>query len=93
MTKYKCIIVDDEPIAIRIIYVIVHSNGKKLITKESISYFEEKLPSVQFLRVHRGYIENKEYVTVLYGSTLEFGELKIPIGGNYKETVSLFYNK
>lgn len=65
-------------------YVIVHLGSEKFITKERISHFEEKLPSSQFLRVHRGYIVNLSLITSFYGYTLELGKKKIPVGRNFK---------
>lgn len=69
-------------------YVIVHLKEKRLITKERISQLEEKLPSSQFLRVHRGFLVSISKVAAWYGNTLEVGDVKIPVGRNYKEQVS-----
>lgn len=73
-------------------YVIVHTAGKKLITKERISQLEEKLPDSDFLRVHRGYIVNRQKVTAWYGNTLELGAIKVPVGRLYKEAVFSKFN-
>ena len=37
-------------------YVKIHSNDKVIITRETISSIEAKLPKKDFLRVHRSYI-------------------------------------
>lgn len=68
-------------------YVIVHSMGKKLVTKERISQLEKKLPSELFLRVHRGFIINTKKIEAVYGSIVELFGVKIPIGRSYKEKV------
>ncbi|MBN1924685.1 MAG: response regulator transcription factor [Prolixibacteraceae bacterium] len=70
-------------------YVVVHLDSEKFVTKERISHLEEKLPSSQFLRVHRGYIVNLEQITSFYGYTLELGKTKIPVGRNYKEQLDV----
>ena len=75
-------------------YVIIHSDDKKIVTKERISSLEERLADYRFLRVHRGFLVNTKKVTAWYGNTLELGNAKIPIGRNYKDAVlDLFYGE
>ena len=74
-------------------YVIVYLIDRKLVTKERISQLEERLPVSMFLRVHRGYIVNKQKVVAWYGNTLEIDKAKIPVGRNFKEDVHTYLNK
>ncbi|MDA3929891.1 MAG: LytTR family DNA-binding domain-containing protein [Prolixibacteraceae bacterium] len=74
-------------------YIIVHTDESKLVCKDRISHFEEKLPSSDFIRVHRSYIINKLKVSAWYGNTIEIGSIKIPVGRNYKAQVEGFLSK
>lgn len=38
------------------------NSNKQLIAKRPLKEFEEKLPTYQFFRVHRGYLVNRDYV-------------------------------
>ena len=67
-------------------YVRVHKNGETIITKDTISNFEMKLPS-SFLRTHRSYIVNTSKVTAFTKSDVELEKIEIPIGASYKEQV------
>ncbi len=68
-------------------YIKIHTICKILVTRETISNFEIKLPSQQFLRIHRSYIVN---LSKIYSYTNEFIEIEknaIPISRTYKENV------
>lgn len=68
-------------------YVIFHlKEGKRIITLEALKNLEELLPD-NFLRIHRSYIINKNYVQSLYGNMVEIGDKKIAIGKTFKEKV------
>ncbi|MFA9392182.1 MAG: LytTR family transcriptional regulator DNA-binding domain-containing protein [Prolixibacteraceae bacterium] len=68
-------------------------NEKRLETKEQINKLDEKLPTNQFQSVHRIYLVSMQKVTALYGSILEIGEIKIPVGRNYKAAVDGVFTK
>lgn len=65
-------------------YVIFYlKEGKKIITLEALKKLEEILPN-NFIRVHRSYIVNKDFVKSLYGNMIEIENQKISIGKTYK---------
>lgn len=67
-------------------YVKVYLHDKIVITKDSISNFEHKLPQ-EFLRIHRSFIVNINKVTAFTKVDVEIGEREIPIGASYKDAV------
>lgn len=68
-------------------YVIFHlKQDKRLITLEALKKLEELLPD-KFMRIHRSYIINKDYVQALYGNMVEIADRKIAIGKTFKEKV------
>lgn len=67
-------------------YVKIHLAENAVVTKDSISNFEEKLPSF-FLRTHRSFIVNTHKITAFTKVDVEIGKQEIPIGSSYKEEV------
>jgi len=68
-------------------YVIYHTTEKKIMSNQSLKLLEKLLPKSSFLRVHRSYIINKNFVTGLKGRDLLLSEDVIPVSDSYFETV------
>jgi two-component system LytT family response regulator len=68
-------------------YIRLHlADGTKLVTLFRLKNMESSLPSDRFMRIHRSYIVNLEYVTgYTKGRAFIIGDEYIPIGENYKE--------
>lgn len=67
-------------------YIRIHTKEQRIMTKESLSQFEQKLPK-GFLRIHRSFIVNLAKVTAFTKVDVEINALEIPIGASYKEKV------
>jgi len=70
-------------------YIRIHLTNSNVVTKESISNFETKLPA-EFLRIHRSFIANTTKITAFTKVDIEIGTKEIPIGASYKENVITF---
>lgn len=68
-------------------FVKVQTTSKPIITHQTITYFEEKLPEGQFIRVHRSFIVSVHHVQSFTGASIEINNFEIPIGRIYKENV------
>lgn len=69
------------------IYIEIHcTSGKKLIVRTSLNEIKQKLNN-NFIRIHRGYIVNSNYITKIYQSTIQISDYTIPIGNKYRENV------
>lgn len=75
-----------------ILFAEAQGNYTKIVTTQNIllptmtfSSFEELLPKLSFLRVHRSYLINKTKVTHIEGNRVFIQKSEIPIGSNYKE--------
>ncbi|MBZ9631587.1 response regulator transcription factor [Salegentibacter sp. LM13S] len=70
-------------------YIKIHLNtgSKPLLTLSNFKGILDKLPSGKFLRVHRSYVVNIEYITALQKSRLILNNTKIPIGNTYRKEV------
>ena len=73
-------------------YVRIYLEGrdKPVMSLLSIKSLEERLPSEQFMRVHRSYIVNLEKVREVSRMRIIFGATYIPVGENYRERFSAF---
>ena len=71
-------------------YVAFHTIDKKIVTLESLRKLENDLPD-QFVRVHKSYIANVDYIKALNGNQIEIKDQLIPIGKTYKEVVSRLF--
>lgn len=70
-------------------YVIYHTGTKKIMSNQSLKALEKVLPKSDFLRVHRSYIVNKNFVTGLKGRDLLLSEAVIPVSDSYFDAVKL----
>lgn len=73
-------------------YVKIICNKKTLITKHSISTFEEKLPPESFIRIHRSYIINVAKIEAFNSTEIDILDRQLPIGRSYKNQVLKILN-
>lgn len=68
-------------------YVSINANKQKYTIHATMKDIEAKLPSNDFMRVHRSFIVRLDKIKAIEGSNLliEGSEKQIPIGGSYKE--------
>lgn len=64
------------------------AGNSEVITRQTISYYEEFLPAQLFLRVHRSFIVAKRKITAFEATRILIGEVAIPVGRNYKQVVA-----
>ncbi len=74
-------------------YVMIYYNEGKALKQQTMKYYEEKLPSSTFLRVHRSFIINMDKISRLepyskdnYVAVLKSGE-KIPVSRSGYKTL------
>ena len=65
-------------------YVKVRTAEKEIITQQKISYLDESLPRMHFIRIHRSFIENLDRIDAYTTTDVEISKFKLPIGRNYK---------
>lgn len=68
-------------------YVKIHLLDSRVLVKTTLTDFELQLPNSIFVRVHRSYLVNLDHVTAHTNKDVEIGELEIPIGVSYKQSV------
>ena len=65
-------------------YVNIHTVEGAIKTKENISHFESTLPEY-FIRIHRSFIVNQNFVTEFKSSELIASGINLPISRSYKK--------
>lgn len=66
---------------------IVLSNTKHVLTKSTTKGMLEKLPQDKFIRIHRSFIVNKDYVVSVRANDLVVKNKELPIGTSYKKEI------
>jgi len=64
-------------------YVKIHTESNHIITHQTLTYFEEKLSSDQFIRIHRSFIVSINRISAYSANQLEIGKTTLPIGITY----------
>jgi len=68
-------------------YIKIHLVDKSVVTRETISNIEAKLPQKDFVRVHRSFIVSLANITSFTNELIEIGKKQIPISRSYKKVV------
>jgi len=68
-------------------YVKIHLADKTIVTRETISGIEAKLPQQEFIRIHRSFIVALSAIDSFTNEYVEIGKKQIPISRSYKKEV------
>lgn len=70
-------------------YLKIHLRDKTIITRETITSIEAKLPKRDFLRIHRSYIISINKIESFTNEFVEINKKAIPISRSYKNDVKM----
>lgn len=67
-------------------YTRIHLSGsrKPIVTLQSLKYFESRLPSTNFIRIHRSYIVSLRKLDTVSRKTVFLGETELPCSEHYR---------
>ncbi|MEO6347322.1 MAG: LytTR family DNA-binding domain-containing protein [Aquaticitalea sp.] len=68
-------------------YLKIHLESSTVITRETITSIEAKLPTETFMRIHRSYIVSLAFITSFTSEQVSIKETSIPISRSYKNEV------
>lgn len=68
-------------------YVQIHTSKKKIVTKNSMTNMESKLPENEFMRIHKSFIVSMSKIQAFTSSSVEIPGKQLPIGRSYKNSV------
>ena len=78
-------------------YVIIRMDKSRVITLQTMKSLEDKLPALQFKRIHRSYIVSIDKINAIVGNMVEVIEKNqpkhLPIGKNYRDELLQIINK
>lgn len=74
-------------------YVHIHlTGGKSIQTLTTLKKIVEKLPSIQFKRIHRSYVVAKDKVRWMQNRKLKLNEIELPVSDSYIDEVKNWIN-
>jgi len=68
-------------------YVQIHTEKRKIVTKNSMNNMASKLPDPGFMRIHKSYIVSLSKIQAFTSSIIEIPGKRLPIGRSYKNAV------
>ncbi len=68
-------------------YIQIYTEKRKIVTKTSMTYMMEKLPSDDFMRIHKSFIVSLRKIEAFTASSIEVPGKELPIGRSYKNAV------
>lgn len=69
-------------------YCYIHlSNNSKILLTTSLAELQDHLPIEIFIRTHRSFIVNINYIERILGNLIYIGEMAIPIGRENKKEI------
>ncbi|PWH82041.1 DNA-binding response regulator [Algibacter marinivivus] len=68
-------------------YIKIHLANETIVTRETISAIEAKLPSNRFLRIHRSYIIALKHITSFTNEEITINNTSLTISRSYKKDV------
>ncbi|TAE61596.1 MAG: DNA-binding response regulator [Bacteroidetes bacterium] len=66
-------------------YIAVHTPKQRILTLMSMTQMLKKLPSGDFMRVHKSYIVGLKHITLIQNNRIYIGDKEIPISNSYKD--------
>ena len=68
-------------------YVQIYTTNKRIVTKNSMTNMENKLPDAEFMRIHKSYIVSMSKIQAFTSTSVEIPGKQLPIGRSYKNSV------
>jgi DNA-binding LytR/AlgR family response regulator len=66
-------------------YVKVHLDGRFIVTRENITAFNSRLPSEQFVRIHRSFIVNVRHVRSVSMESVKLADHELQFGRAFRK--------
>jgi two-component system, LytTR family, response regulator len=67
-------------------YIFIYRNtGDRIMSKQTLTQFEEQLPNNKFIRIHKSFVLALMAIKYLEGNEITLSSRKLPIGKVYRE--------
>ncbi|RAJ82266.1 DNA-binding LytR/AlgR family response regulator [Chitinophaga dinghuensis] len=83
----KILLQDIQYVEARLNYVHIITSYKKYMVYSSLTGIEGSLPPERFIRIHKSYIVSTDHLTAVEGHQVYIGEIAIPVGRSYKQSL------
>lgn len=74
-------------------YVTFHTTKQRITTLSSLKELEERLPSNQFIRIHKSYIISVKHIELIEKNILYIAGKKLPLGNSYKDSFMRMFER
>ena len=68
-------------------YLIFHTAGQKVLSRQNMKHVFQLLPEADFIRVHRSFVVSLHHIDTIEAHQLSVSGVKIPIGSQYREAL------
>lgn len=68
-------------------YLKIHTESETIVTRETITAIEAKLPKKQFLRIHRSYVISMHFIQSFTNEYITINKQALPISRSYKKAI------
>lgn len=68
-------------------YIFIYTGKERIMSKQTLTQFEEQLPASAFVRIHKSYIISIKAVKFFEGNEVSIGDKKLPVGKVYRNNV------
>lgn len=66
-------------------YIFIYTARECVMSKQTLTQFEQQLPAAKFARIHKSYIASLQAIKYLEGNEVLIGDKKLPVGKVYRE--------
>lgn len=73
-------------------YIKIYTHNKRVITKLSLTWMEEQLPTNDFIRIHKSFIVSLRKIEAFTANSIEIANKELPIGRSYKNSLARVLN-
>jgi DNA-binding LytR/AlgR family response regulator len=68
-------------------YIFIYCGQERIMSKQTLTQFEDQLPGDRFVRIHKSYIVSLKAVKFFEGNELSIGDKKLPVGKVYRNAL------
>ncbi|GAA3958806.1 LytR/AlgR family response regulator transcription factor [Mucilaginibacter dorajii] len=68
-------------------YIFIYTDQERVMSKQTLTQFEEQLPVTKFARIHKSYIASLKAIKYLEGNEVSIAGKKLPVGKVYRENL------
>ena len=65
-------------------YIFIYCGPERIMSKQTLTQFEEQLPGNKFVRIHKSYIVSMKAVKFFEGNEVAVDDKKLPVGKVYR---------